>query len=262
MTDDREASIREIQNHGWYHSYEVLPGVTSPGRNVTNAANIFDQRHKLPQSLSGLRALDIGALDGPYTFELERRGAEVTALDIQSPDVTGFNIARRARKSNVRYVQGSVYHLSELLKGEKFDIITYFGVWYHLKHPIIALEQIWNALKYDGLVCFEGECLCSYIESPKTHRICVDPPGATLIGKSEAPYSLFYADEYKGDKWSWYVPNAACVEQWFDCAAMKITSHGFWDSHPHQRMFGNAKKIPGRNFIEDNPVWLDTKGSR
>lgn len=260
MSDDLETSLREIQNHEWYHSYEVLPGVMSPGRNVTNAAKIFDDRHQLPQDLRGLRALDIGALDGPYTFELERRGAEVTGLDIQSPDVTGFNIARRARKSKARYVQGSVYHLSELLKGERFDIITYFGVWYHLKHPIIALEQIWNALKDDGVVCFEGECLRTYIESPKTHARCVEPEAASAIGKSEAPYSLFYAGAYKGDAWSWYVPNAACVEQWFDCAAMRITSHGFWDSHPHQRMFGNARKIPGRSFIEDNPVWLDMHG--
>ena len=146
MTNLREASIRAIQDYGWYHSCEVLPGFMSPRRNVTNAANIFDQRHKLPQRLSGLRALDVGALDGPYIFELECRDAEITALDIQSSDVLGFDIARRARKSNVHYVQRGVYHLSEILKGGKFDIITYFGVWYHFEHPIIALEHIWNAL--------------------------------------------------------------------------------------------------------------------
>jgi tRNA (mo5U34)-methyltransferase len=250
-----DKSKREINAHKWYHSYEVLPGVVSPGVNPTNAAKIFNDRHKLPQDLRGKKALDIGALDGPYSFELEHRGAKVVSIDIQSPNVTGYNIAHRARKSQARYVQGSVYHLSELLKGERFDIITYFGVWYHLKHPIIALEQIWKALADDGLVCFEGECLLNYVESAKTGQPCETVDRARALARSEAPYSLFYAGAYKKDAWSWYVPNTECVHQWFDCAAMRVESHGFWDDHPHQRMYGNARKIPGRTFIEDNPIW-------
>jgi 2-polyprenyl-3-methyl-5-hydroxy-6-metoxy-1,4-benzoquinol methylase len=53
--------------------------------------------------------LDIGAWDGPFTFELERRGAQVTALDIQDPDVTVFNAVKEIKNSSATYVCGSVY---------------------------------------------------------------------------------------------------------------------------------------------------------
>lgn len=248
-------SLEEIEQHSWYHSFEVLPGVFTKGRHSTNAAAIFDTRHKLPQDLRGLRALDIGALDGPYSFELERRGATVTSLDIQHPDVTGFNVARRARRSSARYVQGSVYHLGRLLAGERFDIITYFGVWYHLKHPILALEEIHRVLADDGLVCFEGEALLNYVESPRTGKSVESMERAIQIAGSEAPYSLYYGGPYKGDHWSWYVPNPACVHEWFSTAAMRIESWGAWDEHPNQRMFGNARKIPGAEIPVDNPIW-------
>lgn len=255
MDPHLKRSIEEIGQHAWYHSYEVLPGVHSNGRHVTNAAAIFDTRHKLPQNLKGKRVLDIGALDGPYSFELESRGAQVTSLDIQHPDVTGYNIAHRARRSSARYIQGSVYHLSRLLRGERFDIVTYFGVWYHLKHPILALEEIHSVLADDGLVCFEGEALLNYIESPRTHQPMESIERAGQLSRSDAPISLYYGGPYKSDNWSWYVPNPACVHEWFATAAMRIESWGTWDAHPNQRMFGNARKIPGMEIPVDNPIW-------
>ena len=63
----------------------------------------------ISQDLSGLRTLDIGAFDGPFTFELERRGAHVTALDIQDPDITVFNAVKAIKHSSANYVRGSIY---------------------------------------------------------------------------------------------------------------------------------------------------------
>jgi tRNA (mo5U34)-methyltransferase len=250
-----QSVLAAIRQHKWYHTFEVLPGVWSAGVHPTDAAALFETRFSLPQDLRGKRALDIGALDGPYSFELERRGAEVTSLDIQRWDVTGYSIAHRARKSRARYVQGSVYHLERLLPGEKFDIITYFGVWYHLKHPIVAVEQIQSVLKDDGVCFAEGECLLNYIEDPKSHSMVEPIEFARRLARSPAPYSLYYAGPYKGDRWSWYVPNPACVEQWFQTAGMRIEHSGTWDQHPHQRMYCTARKIPGAAIDVDNPVW-------
>ena len=120
----------------------------TPGKRPTNArANL--ERFKLPENLTGKRALDIGALDGPYSFELERRGARVVAMDIQDPDHTGFNTAKRVRRSGVEYVQGNAYDLAKLTTG-KFDIVCFLGVYYHMKHPLLAFEQIHSVLADDG----------------------------------------------------------------------------------------------------------------
>ena len=72
----------------WYHTFEILPGVVTPG--------ICDYKPHLldhPEILdaTGRRVLDIGAWDGPYTLEMARRGGDVTAFDIQPPDRSGFD---------------------------------------------------------------------------------------------------------------------------------------------------------------------------
>ncbi|MFM9850081.1 MAG: class I SAM-dependent methyltransferase [Hyphomicrobiaceae bacterium] len=243
-----------IHSRRWYHAFEVLPGLITPGRHFTDAAKIFDERFQLPADLSDKRALDVGTLDGPYAFELEKRGAIVTALDIQSPDFSGFNTAKTVRQSQATYVQGSVYDLDRLAPGP-FDIIAFFGVWYHLKNPQAAFDAISRSLAEDGIVLFEGECLLNHIQRDGVDAELLQDE-ARVLSKSDLPISLFYPDRYKGDKWSWYVPNPACVRAWCQAAALDIVSASYWDDHPHQRMFGTARKIPGSPIRTDNPVWI------
>jgi SAM-dependent methyltransferase len=170
-----------------------------------------------------MRALDIGALDGVHSFEMERRGAQVTAVDIQSPDVTGFNIAKRIIDSRVKYVQGSVYDLTTILR-EKFDIVLFFGVWYHLKNPVRAFEEVAAILEDTGTLYAEGEVVIDYVESnglPATGEI---RELAGRLGATELPVSIFYPDKMKGDRWSWYVPNAACVNAWLQTSGLRMVS--------------------------------------
>lgn len=243
-----------VQTANWYHSFEVLPGLWTPGVHRTDSANLLNSRFNMPEDLTGKTALDIGALDGPHSFEMERRGAKVTSVDIQSPDVTGYSTASKIRGSRNEYIQGSVYGLKEILGGRTFDIILFFGVWYHLKHPVLAFEQIASVLSPDGVVHFEGEALKNFAARTDgtTH------PDAKLVAQmaeSDIPMTLYYAGPYKQDQWSWFVPNRACVNEWLETASLQMVHHGFWDSHPHQRMFGSAIKRPGATIHVDNPVW-------
>ncbi len=251
---DIETARKEVEVANWYHSFELMPGLWTPGVHRTDSRALLNDRFGLPETLEGKTALDIGALDGPHSFELERRGAKVTSIDIQSPDVTGYNAARKVLGSKNEYFQGSVYGLSDILAGRSFDIILYFGVWYHLKHPVLAFEQIASVLNPDGVVLFEGEALKNYAARPDG----TSHPDAKLVAQmaeSDIPMTLYYAGPYKDDQWSWFVPNRACVNEWLETASLQMQSHGFWDSHPHQRMFGTAKKRPGAVIHVDNPVW-------
>ena len=82
----------KINSVKWFLSFEIIPGVVSPGLFPFNASDYADMLG-IPKKLDGMRALDIGTWDGPMAFELEKRGAKVVALDIHSPDNTGFNIS-------------------------------------------------------------------------------------------------------------------------------------------------------------------------
>ena len=88
---------------------------------------------KYPADLRGKRVLDIGAWDGFYTFEMERRGAHVVALDLFRNEK--FLLARDLVKSKAEYVVGDICRLSSKDLG-RFDIVLFFGVLYHVKHPL------------------------------------------------------------------------------------------------------------------------------
>lgn len=205
----------------WYHSFEIVPGVTTPGICPVNAKEAF-QRFDLNAELTGKRVLEIGTWDGPYAFELESRNAEVVATDIQDPDRTGFNTAKRILNSTVEYARTSVYDLTENLDGT-FDIVVFMGVFYHLKYPILAFEQINKVLRDDGLLLFEGEYLSHYaetLEQKKINRLYRFI--LVLLAYSDIPITLCYPGKYKNESSNWHIPNIACVKSWMIATGFKI----------------------------------------
>ena len=168
VTDLTDQQIQDkVAAKFWMHSFELIPGVVTPGKwGRSYPGKTLDEQYRIPwDDLNGRRVLDIGALDGMFSFELERRGAIVTAFDIQSPDVTGFNTAKEIIGSKVEYVQGDVYELHKYFC-EKFDLICFFGVWYHLKNPVAAFAQVANVLADEGVLLAEGACLYEHMEAP------------------------------------------------------------------------------------------------
>jgi tRNA (mo5U34)-methyltransferase len=120
----------------WYHQIELYPGVITPGVNDTRGClSLLD----LPEDLSGQRVLDIGARDGFYSFECERRGAEVVAIDYIPAEQTGFLIAKQILGSRVEMQQENLYQLRPETFG-RFDLVLCLGVFYHLRDPLLALD--------------------------------------------------------------------------------------------------------------------------
>src|SRR5205085_1263649 len=96
----------------------------------------------LPDELSGKRVLDIGCAEGFFSFESERRGArEVIGIDSFPDSVRRFNVVKEARQSNATAYLLNVYDLDPRRLGT-FDVVLFYGVFYHLKHPQHALEKI------------------------------------------------------------------------------------------------------------------------
>jgi tRNA (mo5U34)-methyltransferase len=129
----------------WFHRIDLGGGVVTEGIvDTANRLNLLD----LPASLEGLTVLDIGAWDGFFSFECERRGAaRVVAADYYSWHGPGwgtkaaFQLAREALGSSVEDLDIDVMDLSPERVGT-FDLVLFLGVLYHLRHPLLALERV------------------------------------------------------------------------------------------------------------------------
>jgi tRNA (mo5U34)-methyltransferase len=124
----------------WFQRIEVLPGFFSPGWSDPAVEKL--PHYGLPEDLTGMRVLDIGCAEGFFSFEAERRGArEVIAIDSFPDSVRRFNIVREARQSRATAFLMNVYDLDPKRLGT-FDLVLFYGVFYHLRHPQLALERI------------------------------------------------------------------------------------------------------------------------
>jgi tRNA (mo5U34)-methyltransferase len=134
---------RSVAGIRWFHTIDVGQGVVTPGESGNQRTL---RRLGLPQRLDGLNVLDVGASDGFYSFEAERRGAQrVLAIDTFCSWGTreGFDLARRALRSRVEDKRIDVFELSPDTTGV-FDLVLFLGVLYHLRHPLLALERIFS----------------------------------------------------------------------------------------------------------------------
>jgi tRNA (mo5U34)-methyltransferase len=184
----------EWVDRGWWHSFELPDGKVIEG--VCNLSGLKNRIAQFPisQDLRGKRVLDIGAWDGWYSFEMERRGAEVLAID--NWDNPRFHQMHAMLDSRVEYRQIDMYELTPERVG-RFDIVLFMGVLYHLKHPLLALERV-CALTTDMAA------VDSFILREE-HR-----PGQRV---DERPVMEFYeTNEFGGQTDNWVAPSLACLQ--------------------------------------------------
>lgn len=125
----------------WAHTIPLPFGIKTPGTLTCEEA----QKHTalgIPKNLHGFTVLDVGCWDGYYSFLCEKRGATVTAIDslMHRLGSRGFDIAKDILNSKVEFHQLDVYNVETL--NQRFDIVLYFGVYYHLKDPLLVFEKL------------------------------------------------------------------------------------------------------------------------
>ena len=126
--------------HYWFQKIEVLPGLFTPGWSDPRIEKL--PYYGLPADLTGKRVLDIGCAEGFFSFEAEKRGArEVIGIDSFPDSIRRFNIIKEAKQSKATAFLMNVYDLEPKRLGT-FDLVLFYGVFYHLKHPQMALERI------------------------------------------------------------------------------------------------------------------------
>lgn len=188
-TTEGIAKLRdELSELGWYHSIELPGGRVIKGLQTLEQLRERIARYPIPQDLTGKRVLDIGAWDGWFSFEMERRGASVVAIDSARQET--LLEAKKLLNSKVEYIVEDVCRLSPRDIGT-FDIVLFFGVLYHLKHPLLALERVCE-LTMD-MACIES-------------LVTDDSPANSI------PLMEFYeGTELAGQFDNWVGPNTSCL---------------------------------------------------
>ncbi|MDX2034830.1 MAG: DUF1698 domain-containing protein [Blastocatellia bacterium] len=188
LEQDAARSNAEMATGSWWHSIDLGGGVITPGVHPIEELRDNYARFQLPEDLSERSMLDIGCWDGFYSFESERRGARVTSVDCWRPE--NFFRARAALKSSAVFHELSVYDVTKERLGT-FDLVFFLGVLYHLRHPLLALEQVCEVTRDLAII--------------ETHVI-------DNLHDSQNPVMEFYEfDELGGQYDNWWGPNVVCL---------------------------------------------------
>ena len=203
----------------WHQRIEVAPGIFTPGLQWTQEmlADI-----NLPEDLTGLRVLDLGARDGFFSFECEKRGAaEVIALDYSPVELTGFSVAKLLLDSKVKWVTANVYKLDQLNLG-KFDLVLFFGVIYHLRNPYLAIDQIYDVLNLGGKVMVESHIIDGGFVNETGDWINLEDfnPRLTNLGISQ----IYKNGQLSGDVTSPWSPSLNSLEIMFENSGFEVDS--------------------------------------
>jgi tRNA (mo5U34)-methyltransferase len=187
VIEESRRQIERLSKLGWYHSIELPGGSVIEGHQTIQQLRARIRQFPIPEDLTGKRVLDIGAWDGWFSFEMERRGAEVLALDATRN--TRLPEAKKLLGSRIDYHIGDICRLTAKDLGT-FDIVLFLGVLYHVKHPILALENVCG-------MCRDMACIESFVTDP-------DPAAIPLM-------EFYETTELRGQLDNWVGPNAACL---------------------------------------------------
>jgi tRNA (mo5U34)-methyltransferase len=222
MPEDNDL-VRRIKERRWFHTIDLGNGLVTRGDSPHS--EVIAQ--SIPE-LQGKTVLDIGAWDGKYSFEAESRGARrVVALDhyvwkldwparqayyeaceaegmLPDPDridndflvpdglpgKEGFDLIHQYCRSEVEPVVDD-FMTMDLTKLGTFDVVFYFGVLYHMKDPVGALQRLRRVTKGVAIV---------------------ETAAVEIPGYPENSLLQFYAaNELHADYGNWFAPTAAAL---------------------------------------------------
>jgi tRNA (mo5U34)-methyltransferase len=175
----------------------------------------------LPNELSGKSVLDIGCNAGFYSLEMKRRGADrVLGVDFDERYLAQARFAADVLGADIEFRQLSVYDVADL--GEKFDLVIFMGVLYHLRHPLLALDLIREHAAKD-LMLFQS------MQRGSNDVMQVQPDytfwQTEIFECPDFPMMYFIERKYAGDPTNWWIPNRACTEAMLRSAGFEIIAH-------------------------------------
>jgi tRNA (mo5U34)-methyltransferase len=218
--NDRQKVITDFGP--WFHNLHLPDGTQTAPDHYLGDFPAFKWKElapHLPESLGGWSTLDIGCNAGFYSFELARRGARVTAIDVDPRYLAQAQWAARqfGLEDQVEFKQMQVYDLAHI--DGTFDLVLFMGVFYHLRYPLLGLDIVAQKVKH--LMVFQtltmpGEEVYEYTyDRGMNDREAMHEPGW--------PKMAFLEHRFAGDPTNWWIPNHACVEAMLRSSGLHVT---------------------------------------
>lgn len=221
---DREEIRRRVEELGpWFHNMELGGVHTAPAHFLGDYPSVKWRSfaHAVPRDLTGRTVLDIGCNGGFYSMEMKRRGAErVVAIDSDEFYLRQARFAAEVNELEIEFRQMDVYDVARL--GEKFDLVIFMGVLYHLRHPLLALDLLREHVVGD-LLLFQS----MQRGSAEVEEVAMDYDFNTddIFDRPGWPKLHFIEHRYSGDPTNWWAPNRACTEAMLRSAGFQIVEH-------------------------------------
>ncbi len=218
--DAIEARVRALAP--WFHHMRVGGVWTAPDHFLGDYPAVKWRHYAdaLPADMHGLTVLDIGCNAGFFAQAMKRRGAaRVVGIDPDPRYLAQARFAAEVEGLAIEYRQLSVYDVA--LLRERFDIVLFLGVFYHLRHPLLALDLVHEHVARDHLV-FQtlqrgGDAIMAVDDDyPFTEHAVFEQPGY--------PRLHFIEHRYAGDPTNWWAPNRSAVEALLRSAGFAILS--------------------------------------
>lgn len=209
---DIEQIKKDIEDLGpWFHNLHLPNGLYTAPQHFLGDFPTFKwqqlEKH-IPADLDGWRVLDIGCNAGFYTFELAKRGAHVLGIDLDPHYLAQAQWAAKVYglEEQVEFRQMQVYDLWKM--EEKFDLVWFMGVFYHLRYPMLALDIV--ADKVQRMMVFQTLMMPDHAEKAIKPDYKINDREEML--EKGWPKMAFIEGQLAGDPTNWWVPNQAGIQ--------------------------------------------------
>ena len=215
-----EARIRELGD--WFHNLDLHGVKTAPDHFLGDFPNI-KWKHiasSIPEDLTGATVLDIGCNGGFYCIQLKQRGAErVLGIDVDDRYLNQARFAAEQLGLEIEFQKRSVYDVVNL-EGQ-FDYVFFMGVFYHLRYPLYALDNIIKKVR--SKLVFQTMVRGS--EQAKTFEQNYHFWNKQVFQDPDYPLMYFVEHEYANDPTNWWIPNVSACEAMLRSSGLEIVAH-------------------------------------
>lgn len=222
---DRDQLAREIAELGdWFHNIDLHGVLTAPNHFLGDFPNVKWKyiEKVIPRDLSGSSVLDIGCNGGFYSIQMKRRGAKrVLGIDVDDRYLNQGRYAARTLGLDIEFEHRSVYEVAKI-SGE-FEFVIFMGVFYHLRYPLYAMDNVVKKLSRGGKLLFQTMLRGS--EETREWEKDYHFWNKEVFETREFPRMYFIEHMYASDYTNWWIPNRACAEAMLRSSGLEIIAH-------------------------------------
>jgi tRNA (mo5U34)-methyltransferase len=233
----------------WFHNLHLPTGHQTAAGHPLGDFPAFKWEQIAPvltDELRDARALDVGCNAGFYSFQLAARGAEVLAIDLDEHYLRQGRWAAQQLDpaGRIRFERMHVYDLVD--SGERFDLILFLGVLYHLRYPQLALDLLADLVG--------GQMIVQTLTMPGTAAVEIpaDVPFAERrrLAEPDWPKAAFIEHRYAGDATNWWAPDDACVQAMLRSAGLRVVATPAHETYVCEPERGDAVRELRRTELE------------